>query len=164
MTSILCQLCQTVPFHDLPQFLDESYFRSNSGQPNLHAMHRDTLEEVPILFGFHHHPDLESLRRASTSGCELCRLIEIEADALLVDISERNLKYSQFPEVLARLDACDPSFDLWITKRPKGGDGFWVVAKSASAPEELLFLVATFGFCSEDGTSVVPKQPYCSFV
>jgi len=156
MSCILCQVCQATPWHDLPRFPDESCVTTRSSWPNFHRIiHRDTLEDLPDPFGFHHHAGLENVRNASASGCELCRMIEIEADALLVDIAERNLKHSQSSRVLTRKDPADPSFDLWITRRPEGGDGFWMVTKSASAPDRLLYLVATFGFCSENGTAIV---------
>lgn len=157
MTTTLCQLCQTIPLQDLPRFPDESYFRTLSGLPNLHQLfHKATLDDIPDPLGFHHHDGLEKLRSASTSGCELCHLIEAEADALLADIAKRNSQYSQFPDILARLHS-DPSFDLWITRRPEGGDGLWVVTESATT-KNVLFVVATLGFASENGTTIIPKQ------
>lgn len=160
MPSTLCQLCQTIPLNDLPRFPDDSYGRGLSGMPKLHTMwHFDTMEEPCDPLGFHYHDGLESLRSASASGCELCRLVEIEADALLVDIAERNLKYAKYPEEIKQRHPLDPSFDLWITQRPEGGDGFWVIAKSMSEPKKRLFLVATFGFGSENGAATVSAQP-----
>jgi hypothetical protein len=97
------------------------------------------------------------LRSASASGCELCRQIETHADGVLADIATKYARYAQFPEV--NLGAHDPSFHLWITKRPDGGEGFWVSTKSASKPDRLLFPISTFGFCSEDGESIIPRSP-----
>jgi hypothetical protein len=160
MIATLCPLCQSVPFHDLPPFPDGSYNRTLSGYEDFHVfLHNDTKDEIPNPFGFQHHTNLESLRSASASGCELCRQIEMQADGVLADIAAKYARYAQFPEV--NLGVNDPSFHLWITKRADGGDGFWVSTKSASAPDRMLFPIATFGFCSEDGDFIIPRSPHC---
>jgi hypothetical protein len=158
MSATLCQQCQSIPFHDLPPFPDGSYDRTLSGYEDFHTfLHYDRNDEIPNPFGFQHHTNLESLRRASASGCELCRQIETHADGVLADIATKNARYAQFPEV--KFGAHDPSFNLWITKRPDGEEGFWVSTKSASAPDRLLFPISTFGFCSEDGDFIMPRSP-----
>lgn len=154
----LCELCQSISFHDLPPFPDDSYIRTLSGYEHLQeAIHREKDPLIPEPLGFHHHPDLEGLRRASAAGCELCRQVEIQADRLLGDVAEEKAWIAGYPEVRAR--PTDPSFDLWVTKRGQGGDGFWVVTKSASMPEKELYIVATFGFCSENGELSADLQP-----
>lgn len=160
MTSNLCQLCKTIPLQDLPRFPDESYIATLTGRQHLQRLiHKDSLDDIPGPLGFHHHETLESLRTASASGCELCQLIEAEADALLADIAERNLEYSQFPDVLARIDS-DPCFDLWVTARPEGGDGLWIITKSASRPDKELFVVATLNFAFAYGMTIILEQCY----
>lgn len=149
----LCELCQSIPFGDLPPFPEDSYYVTLSGYEHLQeAIHREMHEPIPEPLGFHHHPDLESLRRASAAGCELCCQVEIQAECLLMDVAAQAEWYAEYPEI--KEPSGDPSFDLWVTKRSGGGDGLWVLAKSASEPEGVLFVVATFGFCSEDGRFV----------
>lgn len=154
----LCELCRSIPFQDLPPFPEDSYSVTLSGYKHIQeAMHRSMHEPIPEPLGFHHHPDLESLRRASAAGCELCCQIEIQADCLLGDFATRKEWYAGYPEV--RKPAADSSFDLWLTKRSGTGDGFWVVAKSAANPKGFLHIIATFGFCSEDSKFVGPLGP-----
>lgn len=151
-TATLCQLCQSIPLDDLPPFPDASYTRTLSGYKHLtQLVHREMHDPIPETLSFHHHPELESLRRASAAGCDLCRQIEVQADAVLADIAKRDAKWAGFPDV--RSLPGDPSFDLWVTGRGEGGEGFWVVAKSVSEAERLLFPIATFGFCADDGES-----------
>ena len=154
----LCELCQSIPFLDLPHFPDDSYTRTATGKEHLQELIHHKLDDpIPEPLGFHHHPKLESLRRASAAGCELCRQIEIQADRLLEDIAERKARWVEYPSVATPTG--DPSFDLWVTRRGEGGDGFWVSAKSVSKPDKLLFVVATFGFCAEDGKFIKHVEP-----
>jgi hypothetical protein len=150
----LCSLCQRIPFHDLPPFPDSSYTRTVSGKQFLLQLIRDNdpehkQEPVPEPLGLRHHPDLASLRSASAAGCDLCREIERHADCVLEDIASIKARYADSPRV--SLNPGDPSFELWVTRRGEGGDGFWVSTKSASRRDNLLFVVATFGFCAESG-------------
>jgi hypothetical protein len=46
-----------------------------------------------------------------------------------------------------------PTFDMWLTKRPVGGDGFWVLSETRQVTELVpeseppaTLLVAAFGF------------------
>lgn len=143
----LCQLCQSIPLHDLPN-LPQHYIKSS--EDGLHELdgrpeHLSPTGTIPGPLGFPHHPDLESLRRASAAGCELCREIERGADGLLAAVMRHK---SENP--LAWSLVGDPTFDLWVTKRPEGGDGFWVVTKSSVEAEKFLYAIATFGLCTED--------------
>jgi hypothetical protein len=152
--AILCQLCQSIPLHDLPE-LPPGYSKIATfggdlgfldGRPE-HDGRIDTLGidpgDGPV--GFPHHPDLKSLRRSSAAGCDLCRELEREADTVRANVEKRNVRspYLQFTYG-------DPTFDLLITKRSPYGDGFWVWSKSSVAAERVLFVVATYGFCAED--------------
>lgn len=135
-----------------PPLPDSSYTHIASGYKNLaELVHRTTNDPVPDSLGFHYHLSLESLS-ASAGHCDLCRQIEIQADALLADVAKRNAKWAEFPDVRTRPG--DPSFDLWIKARAEAGDGLWVVSRSVSEPETVLFPIATFGFCSEDVKSI----------
>ena len=147
----LCPLCQRIPFHDLPPFPDSSYTRTLTGKVFLHNLiHRNSKNEpIPEPLGLRHHPDLASLRAASASGCELCREIERYADGVLENIAGINAEYANSPKLLSQ--TADPSFELWVTRRGEGGDGFWVSTKSVSRPGHYLSVIATFGFCAESG-------------
>ncbi|SPN99258.1 uncharacterized protein DNG_02295 [Cephalotrichum gorgonifer] len=163
MTSAtLCQLCQSISLQSLPPFPDDSYRRTVSGRPNLQKLvHREENDPIPTPFGFPHHLSLEALRAASAASCELCRQIETGADGLLADLTSEKEWRAKYPEVPA--ERGDPSFELWITKRGEGGDGFWVSTKCASEPENTLFIVATFGLCIDDDDNplavVFPGRP-----
>ena len=139
----LCQVCQTIPLHDLTPFPDSSYTRSLSGYTHVHELiHRPSHNDpVPPSLGFPHHPSLEALRAASAAGCDLCREIEIQADDVLGDIDQRNETWPRLQKVPT--PAGDPSFDLRVTARGEGGDGFWVVTKSESNPN-ILFPIAMY--------------------
>jgi hypothetical protein len=162
-TANLCSLCKSIPFHDLPPFPDSSYMRTLSGNKYLHRLiHRAAANEpapdpIPDPLGFRHHPDLESLRASSAAGCDICREIKRLGDGVLADIEEDKKWYAEHPRV--QMNVCDPSFELWITKRGEGGDGFWVTTKSISEPARALFVIATFGYCVENGEAFLfPSQ------
>ena len=148
----LCQLCQSIPFHDLP----ELPFGYVGGGGCLEALYReprirpdqsyDILEPLEGPVGFPHHPDLESLRRASAAGCELCRELERATNTMQEAVAWRK---AEDPHMREALD--DPTFDLRLTKRSPCGDGFWVVTRSLVKADEVLYVVGTFGFCAEDG-------------
>jgi hypothetical protein len=152
--AILCQLCQSIPLHDLPE-LPRGYSGMAAlfgglgvldGRPEYGGC-IDTLGIDPWdgPVGFPHHPDLESLRRSSAAGCDLCRELGREADTLRANVEKRNVESPDMQSAYG-----DPTFDLWVTKRSPYGDGFWVWTKSSVAAEMVLFVVATYGFCAED--------------
>lgn len=120
----LCDLCELVIHQELPPFPDEAYRRTLSGKPHFQHLYRNTSGASLEVFGLRFHPDLESLRRAAEKGCDLCRLIESQADAVLSDIQGLD------KPVLGIYQA-QPTFDLYVTQRPEDGDGFWVLSATA---------------------------------
>jgi hypothetical protein len=150
----LCSLCQRIPFHGLPPFPDSSYTGTISGMQYLVELFRDDTKHKPVPepLGLRHHADLASLRSAAASGCDLCREIERHADCVLGDIASVKAMYADSPRV--SLKPGDPTFELWVTRRGEGGDGFWVSTKSASSGDKYLFVIATFGFCADTGEAL----------
>ncbi|KJZ74886.1 hypothetical protein HIM_05795 [Hirsutella minnesotensis 3608] len=138
----LCYVCQAIPFQILPSFPDESYVRLWSDYPGIHELLLKNGSRPPSPIGFHYQSCLENLRITSTLGCELCRHVEKKADDLLADIASMYAK-DKDPR------RADPSFDLWITARPEGGDGFWIFTISESTAEKQLFLLAVLGIGSD---------------
>lgn len=45
-----------------------------------------------------------------------------------------------------------PTFDLWLSRRPEGGQGFWVLSEStASLNMTEVIIIAAFTFTTSDG-------------
>ncbi|RYP63125.1 hypothetical protein DL771_009419 [Monosporascus sp. 5C6A] len=143
--SPLCSLCASLPLADLPSFPDEKIGRTLSGYPNIHHIFwRDAQAGVPIpRFGVQHYPDLAGLRAAAAQGCVLCRAIEGQAGELLSDIAKLG------GEEKLGLLALEPSWDLWVTRRPNG-EGLWVVTRSKEEGHRWMFPVAAVAFCSDE--------------
>lgn len=102
-----------------------------SGYPRFHhlVLKSQLVEkDTPIKrFGVQYHASLQSLRQAASGGCELCQVIETEADALIEEIAG-------LPQPRRGLMQTEPSWDMWLTKRSEpevSGDGFWVVNRSS---------------------------------
>lgn len=92
-----------------------------------------------------HHANLEDLRRAAAEGCELCLLIQGEADAMLAELDglEGDRK-RQFDG--------PPSFDMWLTKSPESSQGFWVLSGySSGSGRHSIAPIAAFGFAVTEG-------------
>jgi hypothetical protein len=126
----LCQLCQSIPFHDLPALSPHFIGGSKDGVHELDGQPVEGgsfREKADGPLGFPHHVSLESLRHASAAGCELCREIETGAGDLLAAVLRR---FAAGPDLRTRVG--DPTFDLWVTKRAKTGDGFWVFYQELS--------------------------------
>jgi hypothetical protein len=144
---VLCELCKSISFKDLPVFPDDEYDHSITGFPFLQMVHlrrRRKNKEHPDL-GVRYHLDLNSLRRAAAGGCELCRLVETQADGILNDIADDEVRLSQYA----------PTFEMWVSKRPAFGDGLWIVTKDGGPDwgDTTCIPVATLGFCADEGWS-----------
>ncbi|OHE94939.1 HET domain-containing protein [Colletotrichum orchidophilum] len=146
----LCNLCSSISWEDLPPFPNEDFMKTLSGYPRFHhlVLKSHLLEkDTPIKkFGVQYHASLESLRQAASGGCELCQVIEKEADALIEEIAG-------LPEPRHGVMQTEPSWDMWLTKRsePKvSGDGFWVVNRSSWESDKWLIPIASIGFSSDE--------------
>lgn len=100
--------------------------------------------------GFKHHPTRASLQRAAADGCVLCQLIEAQAVDVVADLEKEEAP------LLAKLGFEDAklTFDLWVTKRPDGEDGLWVLTNTSWRPGEDIIPVAAIAFCAEEGKSL----------
>ena len=143
----LCQLCQSIPLHSLPR---------PSEQLHLYSDDKPGEDLTGLLNLSHrHHPSFSSLR-VSAAVCLLCRQIEAEVDFTIANYVKTVDGYEKF---------WNPNFDLWITGRGEGGDGFWVCSTNASDDRRELVCFAAFGYCVEDsklgclgGVSIVKRR------
>ena len=148
---VLCDLCKSIDFASLPTFPDDVFRRSITGFDYLQTIHfnREQPGELPSL-GVPHHGDLESLRRAAAAGCHLCRLVEKQADGILKDAEVDEEEERKHRSILRY----EPTFELWLSKRPALGDGLWFMTKdrlSANTSWRRHIPAAALGFCVDDG-------------
>ncbi|KPM42686.1 hypothetical protein AK830_g3835 [Neonectria ditissima] len=151
----LCELCESVIHDELPPFPDKAYTRTLSGKPHFQHLYRNTSEHSLETFGFRFHPDLDSLRRAAENGCDLCRLIESQADAVLSDIAG-------LEEPVLGVYQAQPTFDLYITKRADDGDGFWVLSSATWKEGKYVVPVAAISFGADEGMTTCKNPTICN--
>ncbi|KAH8686168.1 heterokaryon incompatibility protein-domain-containing protein [Ilyonectria robusta] len=141
----LCALCESMSYEALPDFPDENYMRTLSGYANLqHLIVRKSKRSESL--GFKHHPDLESLRHSAKEGCDLCQLIEAQADDVLSDFEKEEMPLLR---ELGIGEGAHLTFDLWVTKRPDGQDGILVVTNCSWEPGVKVVPVAAIAFCAQ---------------
>ncbi|XWX01535.1 hypothetical protein V2A60_009563 [Cordyceps javanica] len=140
----LCQTCQSIPFGNLPPFPKDEYRAGLSGLEHVHPFSRrggTAAQDVPTT-RVRHHASLEGLGRAAADGCELCVLIRAQADALLAELETPKAKEGRYSP---------PDFDMWLTQRCDGGQGFWVWSAPTFNSRAAVLPVAAFAFVvSED--------------
>ncbi|KAK3180179.1 hypothetical protein K4F52_008481 [Lecanicillium sp. MT-2017a] len=146
----LCQVCEAIPFEVLPAFPQNDYEAGLTGKEyiqrftrNNWSLSRNAGEETASV---KHHASLESLRETASNGCELCKLIQKEAEKLLVELDgledRPDGRGKPYPS---------PSFDMWLTQRPEGGRGFWVVSEpSQGTGGRVILPIAAFGIVVEE--------------
>lgn len=144
MMTRLCELCESILQQELPPLPDEAYRRTLSGKPHLQHLYKNDSGASLDSFGLRFHPDLDSLRRAAEEGCDLCRLIESQADAVLSDIEGLD------KPVLGIYQA-QPTFDLYVTGRPDDGDGFWVLSTTTWRRGVCVVPIAAISFGADLG-------------
>lgn len=142
----LCYICKSIPFDHLPPFPEGEYVRTLTGLEHVQTLvRRRHVSPDPAAPSVRHHASLEGLRRAAAEGCELCRLIQCEAEAMLAELDG-------LQGLTNRCSYGPPTFDMWLTKRPEGGQGFWVLSDCASgAWGPATVPVAAFGFVVAEG-------------
>lgn len=160
----LCQVCDSISFEALPTFPQDDYEAGLTGKQYIQRFTRknwslssDAAEKTARV---KHHTSLESLREAASNGCDLCKLIQDEAEKLLAELDgledRPDGRGKPYPS---------PSFDMWLTQRPEGGRGFWVVSEpSQSTSGRVILPIAAFGVVVEEGAfdlrcCFVPNQP-----
>ncbi|KAH7125036.1 heterokaryon incompatibility protein [Dactylonectria estremocensis] len=141
----LCALCESMSFEALPAFPEEYYMRTLSGYAHLQHLIVPKCKR-PELLGFKHHPDLESLRRAAKEGCDLCQLIEAQADAVQSDFKNKEMPVLQ---ELGVNEGAHLTLNLWVTKRPDGQDGIWVLTNCSWELGRKVVPVAAIAFCPQ---------------
>lgn len=148
---MLCNLCVSIPIEALPAF-PSTYINTESKWSYIHAFVENTAEEHPGPPGSPHQPDLESLK-TSAATCELCCLILNQIDRFIDEF--RAAEQDEF--FRNTYNKGYPGFDLWVTRRRAGGEGFWVLStgKEKDRDRRSLFLLAAFGLCVTDGTSLL---------
>ncbi|KID88982.1 Heterokaryon incompatibility [Metarhizium guizhouense ARSEF 977] len=141
----LCDICKSIPFKHLPPFPKEEYVRTSTGLEHVQTL-------VPNKFNprgataprVRYHANTQSLRGEAAEGCELCLLIQGEADVMLAELEDHEGRMK---------DDSDgpPTFYMCLTKRPDGGQGFWVLSEcSPRARGTVTVPVAVFGFTVAD--------------
>lgn len=144
----LCDICKSIPFEDLPPFPEEEYFRTLTGLEYVQTLvpNKDVSRDATAS-SVRHHASIEGLREAAAEGCELCLLIQGEADVMLAELEGLEGVMEQYSNFL-------PTFDMWLTKRPDGGQGFWVLSEcNPSVRGTVTVPVAAFGFAVAEGMS-----------
>lgn len=154
----LCKLCKSISFSTLPPFPQEQFAAGLTGRKYIHQFYRrkhdsSNAAAAAVVAAAEartkHHATIELLREAAVEGCNLCTLIQGEALLLLAEIADfdesrggRGRPY--FP----------PSFDMWLTQRPDGGQGFWVMSEASAdgGGGNVIMLIAAFAFVVEAGT------------
>lgn len=145
----LCNVCSTVYFADLPPFPEDQHGNQLTGLEYVHPFLRQRqFPRSPSTSRARHHSSLESLRDEAAAGCELCTLILGQVDTLLAEIEglteEQKLRHQT---------SYTPTMNLWLTRRPYGRQGFWVLSESLrSKDEKELLLVAAFSFAVTKGS------------
>ncbi|TQW00068.1 Heterokaryon incompatibility [Cordyceps javanica] len=85
---------------------------------------------------------MEHLQGAAEAGCGLCDLIRNQLHLLLSEIEGLDKETRRTYEPSYR-----PTVDLWLARRPYGGQGFWVLSESiGSRDEREIIPIAAFSF------------------
>jgi hypothetical protein len=96
-------------------------------------------------FGFPHLQSFKALA-ISAASCDLCSLMS-ESVTDLVTTQESTETHPKLKFKLSENVRGD--FQLWLTRRVDGGDGFLVFARVGN--KNMTFLVAAIGLCVNDG-------------
>lgn len=143
----LCSLCNSICFETLPLFPEKDYVLNLTGLQYYHRFHKLPLAQDSSWSHVNHHQGLADLHRAALQ-CPMCHSIRQQVDALLLERNGLDDRMKRaFPE---------PMFNIWLAKRPKGGQGFWVLSEESTSKNKLVVIViAAFSF-------FVPKGIYHS--
>jgi hypothetical protein len=123
---VLCELCKTIPFRDLPQLPDAC------SPAKYYAWEYQVLlvtESVSFTDGFKYWSNIEALREAAT-GCELCNLIlpSVEKVATAWD----KVTKGHYIKVDPFVSRYRPKFEMRLWKRIVPCDGFLVITNCES--------------------------------
>ncbi|PIG82480.1 hypothetical protein AARAC_005766 [Aspergillus arachidicola] len=84
----LCEICRSIPLEDLPAFPKRDRVIAFQGRHAIIDLASDGDQSPWDTVGFPHHPSMDSLRRASAVGCELCRILVAQTNEAIVDIGK----------------------------------------------------------------------------
>lgn len=158
----LCEICQSIPLEDLPSFprLDDLFY---TGHLVFIRLGKDDDRWPPDTLGFAHHPNIDSLRQSSAVGCELCHILEVQVDEAIIGIE--TYEKTRGISVSCR-------FDLWLTRRMHGGDGFVLLTPIETTRGSYVLMLAAMVFCCDEGIAKLhernlavslmwPRRPSC---
>ncbi|OAR02778.1 hypothetical protein LLEC1_07878 [Akanthomyces lecanii] len=155
----LCNVCESIPFESLPAFPVDSYHAGSSGKQYIHHYFRredrpddvSPTEEAARVVRYH--ATIDSLREAAAAECDLCTLVLGEADALLAELQSLEENES------TRLTYSPPTFDMWVTQRPDGGQGLWIISEPSSHRRSgTIMPIAAFAFVVEEAQILTWKD------
>lgn len=141
----LCEVCEKIPFFDLPPFppwLEVYYTYKANEEHSVLPLFNWSEETQTGALGIAYHKSIEALR-ASAPGCMMCRLVEYEILGSLEGYRRIVHQYHRFRNV-------KPNCELWTCKRRAGEDGFIILSPLTGG--DGVYLMAAAGFCVEDGT------------
>lgn len=148
----LCKLCESIPFESLPAFPKELYHAGSSGKRYIHHYFRqkDFADDVAATEktsrAVRYHATIDSLREAAAAECGLCILVLGEADALLAELDSLD------ENTVTMLRYSPPTFEMWVTQRPDGGQGLWVISEPRlDRRGGTIMPIAAFAFVVEEG-------------
>lgn len=148
----LCQLCRSIDFASLPSFPSNSFHAGLTGKQYIQHYYKardgssDVAADAETARRVRYHASIESLREAASTGCDLCALVQREVDALLAELAGLEADETTKGNYAA------PTFDMWLTQRPEGGQGFWVISeRSIRGRMETIMPIAAFVFVVEAG-------------
>ncbi|OAA64154.1 Heterokaryon incompatibility [Akanthomyces lecanii RCEF 1005] len=100
-----------------------------------------------------YHATIDSLREAAVAECDLCTLVLGEAEALLAELNSLEESGLTTPRY------SPPTFDMWVTQRPDGGQGLWVISEpSVDRRSGTIMPIAAFAFVVEE------DDPFAEFI
>ncbi|KAJ6781115.1 hypothetical protein PWT90_00696 [Aphanocladium album] len=139
----LCSVCDSISFADLPPFAQDEHAVCLTGTEYIHAVrrHRDFSRD-PATSSVRHHANAERLREAASAGCELCVGIRDQLDLLQCEMDALDEQWKK-----QYRNCYQPTVDMWLVRRPGGGQGFWVLSESIQSKDEKeLIPISAFNF------------------
>ena len=150
----LCDVCKSIDWQGLPDFPDERYDRNATGLQHVHSLYaKEQTTGDQLTTKVKYHSSFDALSEAAANGCGLCLLVKRQANALLAEISG-------LEGIQKEMEGSPPTFDMWLTKRPEKGQGFWVLSEATQESALLsewesppTLLIAAIGFSAIEGRS-----------
>ncbi|KAJ2982233.1 hypothetical protein NQ176_g1521 [Zarea fungicola] len=110
----------------------------------LYAKRGTSKEAIAAASRVRHHGTLVSLRTAAADGCELCIQILVQADLLLAELE--TVEKATFNR------GYWPTFDMWLSQREDGGQGFCVISNTGDhGAGASIVPVAAFAYVADNG-------------